>query len=176
MKHLIIALSLTTFLFTSCKEQANHTPSQEKVSIVEETLPANLFSDVSGEAISVTDAKAKKTGEEVIISGKVLGARQVFVDNRASFIIGNPDVLTSCDIRHGDNCKSPWDVCCEAPKDVQANTINVQVLGANDKILKANLEGKGDLNKLSHVIVKGKVSDQSSDAVTIINAESIQVK
>ncbi len=51
-----------------------------------------------------------------------------------------------------------------------------KVLDKDGKIFKTSLEGKSGLEKLSEVIVKGTISDQSSDAVTIINAETIQVK
>ncbi len=173
MKYLTV-LALSAFLFFSCKEE---TPATVETVLVKDiVLPTEIFQPITEEALSIPDAKTKKAGEAVVVSGKVMGSHTVFVENRASFIIGNPDKLTSCNLRKGDSCKSPWDVCCEAKKDVQANTLSVQVLDKDGKIFKTLLEGKSGLEKLSEVIVKGTISDQSSDTVTIINAETIQVK
>ena len=172
----LITICLMAFIFVSCKEQGAKTPAVQTPPAEQVAIPDSLFSPITEAPLSVSEAKTKKAGEEVIVSGKILGAQSVFVDNRASFIIGDPTHLTSCDLRKGDNCKSPWDVCCEGTKKIQANTLSIQVLDQDGKILKTSLEGKGGLNKLSELVVKGTISDQSSDKFTIINASSIQVK
>jgi hypothetical protein len=142
---------------------------------IAEKLPEQLFAKISADPISVVAAKALKQGQSVIVKGKIMGDRQPFVDQRASFLLGDPAVITSCDLRHGDGCKTPWDTCCDDSTDIQKSTLNIQVLNPQGRIIKASLKGAGGLKELSQVIVKGKIDASSSAESTIINAETIEV-
>jgi hypothetical protein len=105
-----------------------------------------------------------------------MGSLHPFVENRASFLIGDPEKITSCEVMgEDDHCKTPWDTCCESPKDIVKSSLNIQVVDDQGRALKAGLKGKGGLKELVHVIVKGKVDANSSPEATIINAGAIQV-
>ena len=173
MKSLTVIFAV--FLFFSCnkKENASGTESDNTNSASSVSLPKGLFVKSLDGAISVVDARKLKGGDKVTLKGKVIGASNVFVENRALMIIGDPSVLTSCDEKPEDGCETPWDVCCDDEKAIKTSTLSVQVLGADGKILKTGLKGKGGLKELSYVVIKGTVSkDSTMDSMTI-NAESI---
>jgi hypothetical protein len=99
-----------------------------------------------------------------------------FVDGRAAFILGDPDVLTACNEVPGDECETPWDVCCESPEDKKRATATIQIVGADGRVLKEPLEGVGGLKNLAKVTVSGKVAEGSSADLLIINATAIGIR
>jgi hypothetical protein len=137
---------------------------------------SKLFSTISGKSVSVIEARSLKPGDKVIVTGKVMGSRNPFVTGRASFIIGDPAKLASCDLDEGDGCKTPWDVCCEPSKVIASSTLNIQVLDAEGKVVKTSLKNIEGLTELAMVTVQGTVSHGSSAQSMSINAEIISVK
>ncbi|EDM25564.1 hypothetical protein LNTAR_08076 [Lentisphaera araneosa HTCC2155] len=175
MKYLTLTLAaLSLLIFTSCQEEKAATPA--KAPVAEITLDPTLFSQKLDEGVTISEARKLKAGDQVTVNGKIMGTNTVFVDGRASFVMGDPEKLTSCDLREGDSCKSPWDVCCEDSKDITANTLSVQLADENGMVLKTGLKGKSGLKELALLTVQGTVSPQSSEQAMIINATAIQVK
>ena len=136
MKTITITLTaLSLVIFASCKQEQTKI-HKNPAPVAEVKLDPKLFNTQLEKGISVTEARKLKSGDEVTVSGKILGARSVFVDGRASFIIGNPDVLISCDLKPGDNCPIPWDVCCDGKETIASNTVSIQVVDDSGKVLK----------------------------------------
>lgn len=172
MKKLIVVMA-SLLLLWGCGDKATKTTSTENGV----KLPSNLFVTQKHEgAISVLEARKLKPGDKVIVSGKVMGKDKVFNDNRAFMIIGDPSTLTSCDLRPDDECKKPWDVCCDSDEQIKNGTLSIQVVDDKGRPLKVGLKGQGGLNKLSKVTIEGIVSADSNDQVMTINAASISVK
>jgi hypothetical protein len=138
-------------------------------------VPKELFSNISAPPMAVQAAKSLAAGAKVTVKGKVMGSHHPFVENRASFVLGDPAVLTSCDMRPGDNCKTPWDACCDDKKVIQSATLNIQVLDGQGSVLKTGLKGQNGLKELSEVVIEGVVDASSTPEATVINAEKIQV-
>ena len=175
MKYLTLTLAaLSLLIFTSCQEEKAATPA--KAPVAEIKLNPTLFSQELDEGVTISEARKLKAGDQVTVKGKIIGAHSVFVDGRASFVMGDPEKLTSCDLREGDSCKFPWDVCCEDSKDITANTLSVQLVDENGMVLKTGLKGKNGLKELALLIVQGTVSPQSSAESMVINATAIQVQ
>jgi hypothetical protein len=175
MKYLSLTLvGLSLLFFTSCQEEKSTTSA--KPTVAEIKLDPSIFNQKLDAGINVSDARKLKAGDQVIVSGKILGAHSVFVDGRASFVMGDPEKLTSCDLREGDSCKAPWDVCCEDSKDIAANTLSIQLVDEKGMVLKTGLKDKNGLKELALVTIQGTVSPQSSEQAMIINATAIQVK
>lgn len=120
--------------------------------------------------------KTAKPGDEIVLSGRVMGSQQPFVAGRAAFILGDPALLTACNERPGDECKTPWDNCCDTPEAKRGGTATVQVLGSDGRVAEGTLEGVGGLAKLSKVIVVGKVAPGSGPESLVINATVIHVE
>ncbi len=179
MKRLIGISMLALFLsgcFSETSKPAIPSPTNEKEQISAANIPAGLFTEISDEgALSVKDVRVKQAGEKVKLKAKVIGRSELFVEGRAMFVVGDPDVLKSCDLKEGDGCKEPWDVCCMDEKDIVANTMSIQVVDAEGKALKTGLKGKSNLDNLSNVIIEGVLATNSTAEATILNAEKITV-
>jgi hypothetical protein len=115
-----------------------------------------------------------KPGDEITVSGKIMGNEEPFVEGRSAFILGDPEVLTPCNEDPADKCTTPWDVCCDSPEDKKRGIATIQVLGADGRVLKEPVEGVGGLVNLATVTVTGKVADGSSAHLLIINAQAIR--
>ena len=74
----------------------------------------------------------------MVLKGRVAGAADVFVPQRAIFVMADTKLL-ACSERPGDNCPLPWDLCCETPETLKENTATVQLVGADGKPLKMEL-------------------------------------
>ncbi len=164
-------LSVIVLLVFSCSKNEKEDKPIELVA-----LPQNLFVGAIEGASNVSQVRQLKAGQEVIVKGKIMGAKEVFVDNRAIFIIGDPDKLASCNLNAEDSCSTPWDVCCEDPKNVSQATLSVQVVDEKGQVVRVGLKGQNGLKELSEVIVKGKISLDSTAEFMSIEAQSIAVK
>jgi hypothetical protein len=118
---------------------------------------------------------AAKPGDEIVLSGRVMGADNPFVAGRAAFVLGDPALLTTCNERPGDECPSPWDTCCDTPEAKRDGTATIQVLGADGRVAKGTLEGVCGLAKLARVVVAGKVAPGSGAESLVVNATAIHV-
>ena len=171
MKHTILTL-LMIGLMVGCgkKEEAKTLTEKPKIEI-----PQSVFSTKMDKGISVLEARKHKAGDKITVQGKIMGSMSPFVEGRASFIIGDPAKLTSCDLKEGDPCETPWDVCCDDSQDIADSTLSIQLVDKNGKVLKTGLKGINGLKELSNVVVEGTVDSSSNEMVMIINAESISV-
>src|SRR5258708_7856878 len=66
--------------------------------------------------------KVAKDGDEVVITGRVGGSTEPIVKGRASFTIVDTSFV-ACSEREGDDCKTPWDFCCESREDLAKGTV-----------------------------------------------------
>lgn len=169
-----IALITTALVLWSCTK-ATKEPLEEVKS--EATIPPGLFVSTSPEnAVSVLEARKLKSGDKVVVHGKVMGSKQPFVEGRALFLIGDPEKLKSCEVRPDDECPQPWDVCCETTEDIAAGTVSVQIPGKDGRPLKTGIKGQNGLDNLSKVVIEGKVAKNSTEATMTINADKIYIQ
>lgn len=139
------------------------------------TLPNSLLlKEKPTNAISVVEAKKQvKKGEKVVIIGDIGGRALPFIEGRAAFILADETNIISCDKRYGDNCKTPWDYCCEDPKKIRESILLVQVLNNQGQVIKESIKGFSNIKELSKVIVVGTYDDSSTEGNVIINASGI---
>lgn len=168
-------LIVTSFLLASCKEKAvTLTPITSKEPSA--ALAAVLASAPIGEPKSILLIRSSaKAGDEITVRGRIMGNDKPFVEGRAVFILGDPEVLTACNDVPGDKCETPWDACCDSPEDKKRATATIQILGADGRVLKEAIEGVKGLKKLATVTVTGKVADGSSADLMLVNAMAIRV-
>ncbi len=164
-------------LLASCKEKpapteaaATTTPPSAALSAVFAAAPAG-----EAQAIAVIRSTAKP-GDTITLSGKIMGSAEPFVDGRAAFILGDPTVLAACNENPDDQCKTPWDNCCESKEDKKRGTATIQILDADGRVLKESVEGVGGLEKLAMITVTGQVAGGSSQEMLIVNAKAIRVE
>jgi hypothetical protein len=163
-------------LFASCKEKSapiSTAPATAPSAEVTSILAAAPVGEA--QAIHVVRTTAKP-GDEITLSGRIMGSSKPFVEGRAAFILGDPELLTPCNEIPGDSCETPWDCCCDTKEDKKAGIATIQITGPDGRVLKDNLEGVGGLAKLATVIVTGKVAEGSSAESLVLNATAVQVK
>jgi hypothetical protein len=175
MNNIIKSILLLTMLsicslFSSC--------ANDEEIIVEQKaeLPTDFITQESlGEAIPVKTAREQnEPGNILILEGFVGGRENPFVEGRAIFVLGD-DSLETCDKVPGDDCPTPWDACCEDPKNIQAAIITIQVVDENNAVLKGTLEGAGGIKAGSRLKIKGQVDKNSSPEAMIFNAQTIKI-
>ncbi len=170
-------LIASAVLLVSCGEKSSQATVEVSVSEPSPALAAVLAAPPTGQAKSIVVVRSTaKPGDEITVSGRIMGAVKPFVDGRAAFILGDPEVLTACNEVPGDECETPWDACCDSPEDKKRATATIQVVGADGRVLKEPIEGVGGLQNLAKVTVTGKVAEGSSADLLILNASAIGVK
>lgn len=116
---------------------------------------------------------AVKDGDRVVVQGIVAGRADPIAENRAILTLLDTNVKT-CDQNPADECKTPWDACCE-PADVLAkNSVTVQVVDAEGRPVKASLASVDGVKPLARLVVSG-TAKVSSDGVVLVNADGMHV-
>jgi hypothetical protein len=157
---MLLALSLP--FVTACSKSA------PTAALPTSTVPGTFFvatSPPSPKSVAEVVASAKD-GDQVVVTGRVGGAHKVFVDDYAAFTIVDAK-LKACSDNEADECKTPWDYCCESPETMAANALSVELV-TDGKLLKANPRGFHGLDLLKTVVVQGKVAKDSAGNVRVL--------
>ena len=176
MKPLVILSAVLALLsLNSCKE-AETTASEELV-----TPSASLGKYFTDEELSNAQdihiaRTTAKPGDEITLKGQVMGREKVFVDGRASFIMGDPTKLTTCDKMPSDSCATPWDACCDSKELKRVGIASIQIVDEDGRVLDGYLKGANGLKELSTVSITGKVAENSTEDNLVVNATKIYVE
>jgi hypothetical protein len=173
MKSLPLISITSLFLFAACDDRAKSTatttaPAMSLDSWFVETAPADP------QPIHLIRTTAKP-GDEITVSGRIMGRMNLFVEDRAAFILGDPAKLTPCNAIPGDECDTPWDTCCDSKEAKLEGTATIQITGEDGRVLKHSLKGVHGLTELSTVTVTGTVDKASTPEALILNALKIHV-
>ena len=176
MKHtLILSTAFALFTLSSCKESGTTATS-------ETTAPSADFSEYFTED-EIADAQdihvvrsTAKPGDKITLKGEAIGRGKIFVDGRASFILGDPTKLTSCDKIPGDSCETPWDACCDSKELKRVGIASIQIVDEDGRVLDGDIKGTDGLKELSTLTVTGTVAETSTEDNLIVNAEKIHVR
>jgi hypothetical protein len=175
MKAIHLALAATCLL-VSCGENETSEISTPAAAAPSSELQSVLAAAPAGDAQEIHLIRTTaKPGDEITISGKIMGNAKPFVEGRAAFTVADPSIITPCNENPDDACDTPWDACCDTKEQKLIGLASVQVLGSDGRVLKENLEGVGGLTNLSSVTVTGKVADGSSADSLVVNATAIRV-
>lgn len=182
---LFTASLLTALLATACDKPApppvtsgnSQSGASAPPKLTGVGLPAGLMTTGTvADATPVGKAKATaKQGDTVTVVGRIGGSRVPFNAGRAVFTIVDPSLKACSDIS-GDECKTPWDYCCEPSESLKANTATVEVVGADGRPLQFSVKGASGLQPLATVAVTGKVIEKNDQGVFLVRAEKISVK
>lgn len=171
IKHL---LAIAVLALASCGKK-------ETTAAVETAPPVaafdSYFSDqpiAEPQAIHVARTTAKP-GDEIIIKGLIMGREKVFVDGRASFLLGDREKLTPCNAIPGDECETPWDACCDSKEAKREGIASIQITDADGRVLSGGLKGVKGLKELSAVTVSGIVDQSTTLENLVVNAIIIHV-
>jgi hypothetical protein len=173
----IYLLATSVLLLAACKEsQPSASATSEELPSADKALLENVIKTTpKGEAKAIKDLKASaKPGDEVTLTGRVMGNSKPFVDGRAAFILADPSLISACSDTPGDECETPWDACCNSPEEKKKAIATIQIVNAEGRVLKQTIEGVGGIANLAKLTVSGKVADGSTGDLLIINATAIQ--
>jgi hypothetical protein len=171
-----LAVAVVTLLVAGCDRRTDTADSKGSAA-GGDTLPAGLaLTEAPSGAKDVSAVRAEaKAGDEVVLRGRVGGSLSPFVEGRASFQLVDASLKACGEGTAMDQCKTPWDYCCDDPKDLAAHIASVQVTGPDGKPLRAGLQGFAGLKPLSTVTVKGVVAKPASAGALVVNATGIHV-
>jgi hypothetical protein len=173
-KHYILAFA-SIFTLASCSEE-NDT-SDSSAANENSHLAALILKEEPAKAMDIADLrKTAKAGDQVTFSGDILGAEKVFIDSRAVMILGDPKKLTACNLRPGDDCEFPWDVCCDDGDVIKASIVTVQAVDEAGKPIKEGFRGLKGMKELSSLVVTGEVAKGSNDVNMMVNVTGIFIK
>jgi hypothetical protein len=164
-------------LSAGCDSRAGQTGTKTPGAGPQGTLPEGIaLTEAPADAVDVVQAKSTaQAGDKVVVRGLIGGRRDPFVAERAIFQLVDTS-LPTCKEKHGDGCPTPWDYCCEPKDQITAKSATVQLADAGGKPLAMGLNGKGGLEPMARIVVRGVVAEKPNDAVMIINADGIYVE
>lgn len=175
----LAAITLFACVISGCERPAADKPQTTAAPAVDAgaALPADLFVDKApADARNVAEVRAEenRTGL-VVVRGRIGGRAAPFVDGAAIFVLTDAS-LPPCNELPGDGCRTPWDYCCEPAEKLQAHTATVQIVDAQGKPLRLDLEGQHGLEPLATIIVTGEAAPTEPGGPLVINARSIYVE
>lgn len=169
----IILLTLLALLSACGKSTPPPAAKPETPSTLDQVLGVSV---PATENMSIAKLKPTlKEGDQVTLEAKVMGTMHPFVENRAVVIVGDEEVLTSCDLKEDDHCSTPWDVCCDSPESIQKATATLQILDQDGVVVKESLKGQKGLKELSRIRVRGEVASDPSTGALVVNASAIEL-
>ncbi|MDA0281783.1 MAG: hypothetical protein O3B13_14745 [Planctomycetota bacterium] len=126
-----------------------------------------LLKTEPADAATVIEAREQaQDGADVILVGRIGGSENPWVDGRAAFSIVD-QTLKACSDIPGDECKKPWDYCCETHK-LPASTALVKFVDADGQPLKADARKLLSLRELQTVVVRGKAKRDEAGNLTVL--------
>ncbi len=169
----IALIALLSLYACKPKESASNTKTQAPDPVLAAYFVTETLPDAQSIHIARTTAKP---GDTITLKGEVIGREKVFVDGRAAFILGDPEKLTACNKKPGDNCETPWDACCDSQEVKKIATASIQIVDENGRAMARELKGVNDLKELSSLTLKGIVDQSSTEENFVINATQIHVE
>lgn len=172
---LLLSTVLALFALNSCKDT-------ETTASTEVATPSASFGkyftdeEIAGAQDIHIARTTAKPGDEITLKGEVMGREKIFVDGRASFIMGDPTKLTTCDKIPGDTCATPWDACCDSKELKRVGIASIQIVDAEGRVLDGDIKGTNGLKELSTITVSGTVAENSTEENLIVNATRIRVE
>lgn len=169
MKRLLL---LPVLLLSACEKPATETTATSPAIPLDSYFAAEA--PASPQEIHAIRTTAKP-GDQVTVSGIVMGREKPFVEGRAAFILGDPTKMTPCNKMPDDHCKTPWDACCDTPEVKREGSATIQIVD-NGRVIKQDLKGVHGLKELSTVTLTGTVDKASTAEALIINASQLHVQ
>jgi hypothetical protein len=111
--------------------------------------------------------KQAKDGEEVVIVGRIGGSKNPWVKDKAAFWIVDAS-FKPCNEKDDDDCKTPWDYCCDDPKELRAGTATIKFVDEQGETLKADARGLLGLKELHTVVIRGQAKRDEQGNLTVL--------
>jgi hypothetical protein len=161
-------------LAVGCSKESTHaTGSPPAIS----PTAANEFllaAEPSGSKGVLELRKQAKDGEEVVVAGRVGGSTEPLVKGRAAFTVVDTSFIP-CSEKEGDDCKTPWDYCCDSKEDLLRGTVMVKFVNEQGKTLEQDAGQLLGIQPLKSVVVCGRARRDQEGNLTVL-ATKLYVK
>lgn len=126
-----------------------------------------LLNEEPSEVATVIEAREKSVdGEDIALVGRIGGSINPWIEGRAAFSIVDP-TLKACSDIPGDECKIPWDYCCETQK-LPTSMAFVKFVDDDGRPLKTDARKLLSLKELQTVVVRGKAQRDDAGNLTVL--------
>ncbi|MCL4193547.1 MAG: hypothetical protein KJZ87_17555 [Thermoguttaceae bacterium] len=116
-------------------------------------------------AVGVVEAKeSSRNNDEVVVTGRVGGESEPFVDGMAAFLIVDPS-LSPCPPDEG--CPTPWDYCCNSD-ETAARRAMVKVVDEQGRVVATDARQLLGLDELASVVVRGTAQRDEAGNLTVL--------
>ncbi|MBK1832662.1 hypothetical protein [Roseibacillus ishigakijimensis] len=171
---LLLAGLGTLVALSSCQDK-EEAAQAAKPATKENQLERFLLAEEPPNAQPVSAIFGSEPGDEVTVTGKIMGGDLVLTPNRALLVLGDAEKITSCNLMPDDHCSTPWDVCCDDPDVIKTSIATIQAVDENGAPIKEGFRGVGGIQELTHLTVTGTVAEGSHAENLVINARGIHV-
>lgn len=118
-----------------------------------------------GPALSVTAARQQVPGEPVLVVGRIAHV----VGGVAAFTLMDQELPYCGEADSTDDCRTPWDYCCETPATRREKSLLVEVRAADGRPIAT--PALPDMRLLDLVKVRGRITiDQHDNQVLVADA------
>jgi len=128
-----------------------------------------LDAEPEGSTDVIAVRESASDGDEVVITGRIGGSANPWIDGRAAFSIVDPS-LTACSDIPGDACEKPWDYCCQTDK-LPTSTALVKFVDDNGKPLAVDSRELLAVKELQTVVVRGKAKRDEAGNLTVLASQ-----
>ncbi len=126
-----------------------------------------ILTEEPSEVATVIEAREKsEDGQDVVLVGRIGGSVNPWIKGRAAFSIVDQSLKACSDIP-GDECKIPWDYCCETQK-LPTSMAFVKFVDDDGRPLKADARELLSLKELQTVVVRGKAKRDEAGNLTVL--------
>lgn len=166
-----IVCLLALGLFVGCGQKDSSTASKDKTSgKTPSTTSAEgkeyvLSAEPQGAKGVLEARKETKSGDDIVLVGRIAGSEKPFVDGRASFMVTDLSIKP-CEADEG--CPTPWDCCCTPTEELLPATAHVKFVGPDGKTLPVAAQKLLGVKELAVVVVKGKADRDDKGNLTVV--------
>lgn len=166
-----------SIVVTGCDQTgSSESPQASATPTIGSYLPEGLkLAEPPAGVVAVVDLKkSAKEGDQVVLKAIVGGRVNPIVENRSIMTVVDATLKNVC-LLPGDGCKTPWDYCCAAPKQLKESLATIQILGETGSPLAVDLGAALNIAPQSVVVVKGTVGPRQDNSALIVNASGLFV-
>ncbi|MCH2182388.1 MAG: hypothetical protein MK108_10320 [Mariniblastus sp.] len=177
MKNIPIVCSLGLILGIVVGCSSSETVTAKKSGPQLDNTPYLLNAEPEGSLGVKAARESVKDKEAVVIVGRIGGALNPWVDNRAAFQIVDTSLKACSDDKPEgahSSCPTPWDYCCESDK-LPTSMALVQFSDQSGSVVKQDARSLFNLTELQTVVVQGVAKRDDAGNLTIV-ADKMFVK
>lgn len=163
---LSLAVLLAAVFATGCSSDSSAPPPASSSTTEIDGSEYLLTAEPDNSAGVISVRESASDGDDVVITGRIGGSANPWIDGLAAFSIVDPSLQACSDIP-GDACSKPWDYCCETDK-LPGATALVKFVDDDGTPLPVDSRELLSLKELQTVVVQGKARRDDAGNLTVL--------